>query len=93
MFTKLGGTVNKLSENFNKEIGNIKMEIENISKNKSEIKKTISEINNTLEGIHSPTKSLLLRVDCFLPGESQGWGSLVGCPLWGRTESDTTEAT
>ena len=22
----------------------------------------------------------------FLPGESQGWGSLVGCCLWGRTE-------
>ena len=29
----------------------------------------------------------------FLPKESQGWGSLVGCRLWGRTESDTTEAT
>ena len=29
----------------------------------------------------------------FLPGESQGQGSLVGCCLWGRTESDTTEAT
>ena len=29
----------------------------------------------------------------FLPGESQGWGSLVVCRLWGRTESDTTEAT
>ena len=29
----------------------------------------------------------------FLPGESQGWGSLAGCHLWGRTESDTTEAT
>ena len=29
----------------------------------------------------------------LLPGESQGLGSLVGCPLWGRTESDTTEAT
>ena len=29
----------------------------------------------------------------FLPGESQGWGSLVGCHLWGCTESDTTEAT
>ena len=28
----------------------------------------------------------------FLPGESQGWGSLVGCHLWGRTESDTIEA-
>ena len=29
----------------------------------------------------------------FLPGESQGRESLVGCRLWGRTESDTTEAT
>ena len=29
----------------------------------------------------------------FLPGESQGQGSLVGCCLWGRTESDTTDAT
>ena len=29
----------------------------------------------------------------FLPGESQGWGSLVGCRLWGRTESNRTEAT
>ena len=29
----------------------------------------------------------------FLPGERQGHGSLVGCRLWGRTESDTTEAT
>ena len=29
----------------------------------------------------------------FLTGESQGRGSLVGCCLWGRTESDTTEAT
>ena len=29
----------------------------------------------------------------FLPGESQGRGSLVGCHLWGRTELDTTEAT
>ena len=29
----------------------------------------------------------------FLPGESQGRGSLVGCHLWGHTESDMTEAT
>ena len=28
----------------------------------------------------------------FLPGESQGRGSLLGCHLWGRTGSDTTEA-
>ena len=29
----------------------------------------------------------------FLPGESQGWGSLVDCHLWGHTKSDTTEVT
>ena len=29
----------------------------------------------------------------FLPGESQGRGTLVGCRLWRRTESDMTEAT
>ena len=29
----------------------------------------------------------------FLPGESQGQRNLVGCCLWGRTESDTTEVT
>ena len=27
----------------------------------------------------------------FLSGESQGWRSLVGCRLWGRTESDMTK--
>ena len=31
--------------------------------------------------------------EVFLPGESQGQGSLAGCHLWGRTESATTEAT
>ena len=29
----------------------------------------------------------------FLPGESQGWRGLVGCRIWGRTESDATEVT
>ena len=29
----------------------------------------------------------------FLPGESQGQGSLAGCHPWGHTESDTTEVT
>ena len=29
----------------------------------------------------------------FLPGESQGRGSLVGCCLWGLTELDTSEVT
>ena len=32
-------------------------------------------------------------IPVFLPGESQGWGSLVGCRLWGHTESDMTEVT
>ena len=34
-----------------------------------------------------------LPTPVFLPGESQGRGSLVGCHLWGHTESDTTEVT
>ena len=38
-------------------------------------------------------KELGERTPVFLPGESQGQGSLVGCCLWGRTELDTTEAT
>ena len=29
----------------------------------------------------------------FLPGESQGQGSLVGCRLWGHTELNMTEVT
>ena len=29
----------------------------------------------------------------LLPGKSHGLRSLVGCHLWGRAESDTTEAT
>ena len=29
----------------------------------------------------------------FLPGESHGQRSLVGCSPWGHAESDTTEAT
>ena len=36
---------------------------------------------------------ICLSTPMFLPGESQGQGSLVSCRLWGRTESDTTEAT
>ena len=33
-----------------------------------------------------------LPTPVLLPGNSHGWRSLVGCSLWGRTESDTTEA-
>ena len=43
-----------------------------------------AEVSNRFKGL-----DLIDRV----PDESQGRGSLVGCRLWGRTESDTTEAT
>ena len=32
-------------------------------------------------------------LQCSCLENTQGWGSLVGCHLWGRTELDTTEAT
>ena len=38
---------------------------------------------------------LLFNPNCeiFYDEESQRWGSLVGCRLWGCTELDTTEVT
>ena len=42
---------------------------------------------------HALEKEIWQPTPVFLPGESQGRGSLVGCRLRGRTESDTTEAT
>ena len=41
----------------------------------------------------SPAWSSAQLTPVFLPGESQGRRSLVGCRLWGHTESDTTEVT
>ena len=38
-------------------------------------------------------KLLYTTSSVFLPGESQGRWSLVGCHLRGHTELDTTEAT
>ena len=40
-----------------------------------------------------PWRSQWRPTPVFLPGEPQGRGSLAGFRLWGRTESDTTEAT
>ena len=42
--------------------------------------------------IHALEKEMA-TTPVFLPGESQGRGSLVGHCLWGLTESDMTEAT
>ena len=33
----------------------------------------------------------MFKLHLEMAGEYQGWGSLVGCRLWGRTESDMTE--
>ena len=42
--------------------------------------------------LHALEKELATHSSA-LPRESQGQGCLVGCHLWGRTESDTTGAT
>ena len=42
---------------------------------------------------HALEKEMATHSNVLEPGESQGWGSLVGCRLWGCTESDTTEVT
>ena len=43
--------------------------------------------------LHALEKEMAKPTPVFLPGESQGRGSLMGCRLWGRTESDTTKVT
>ena len=47
----------------------------------------------TLRYTHLNWRRKWQPIPVFLPGESQGQGSLVVCRLWGCTESDTTEAT
>ena len=47
----------------------------------------------SLEDFINKTKGAIIPTPVFLPGESQGQGSLVGFHLWGRTELDTTEGT
>ena len=47
-----------------------------------------------IDGIRGkPREKEMATHSMFLPGESQGRGSLVGFRLWGHTESDTTEVT
>ena len=51
----------------------------------------LSDFNFTFAFMHWRRKWQPTPV--FLPGKSQGQGSLVGCRLWDRRESDMTEAT
>ena len=60
-------------------------------------KAAVHGVAKNREGLSDFTFTLWRRnwqpTPVFLPGESQGQRSLVGCRLRGRTESDTTEAT
>ena len=40
-------------------------------------------------GQENPLEKVMATYSSILPGESQGQRSLVGCRLWGHTESDT----
>ena len=42
---------------------------------------------------HALEKEMATHSNILAFNHSQGQGSLVGCRLWGLTESDTTEAT
>ena len=59
------------------------------SKESSAMKKTLVRS----VGQEDPWRRKWQPSPVFLPGESQGQGSLVGCCLWGHIESDMTEAT
>ena len=44
-------------------------------------------------GREDPLEEEMATLSSMLAGKIPGTGSLMGCHLWGRTESDTTEAT
>ena len=58
---------------------------------------TLCHLIDLFDGFNSTYSSAGRRkwqsTPVFLSGESQGQRSLVGCHLWGHTESDTSEAT
>ena len=49
--------------------------------------------DTTLMAESEELKSLLMKVSSVLAWRIPGTAELVGCRLWGRTESDTTEVT
>ena len=56
--------------------------------------KSQTELSNFTFNFHfHALKKEMATHSSDLPGESQGRQSLVGCHLWGLTESDMTEAT
>ena len=58
------------------------------------VQNEVAATNSELQSSHSSCwRRKWQPTPLFLPGESQGRGSLVGFRLWGHTESDTTEVT
>ena len=57
-----------------------------------EVKTRLSNFTFTFH-FHALEKEMATHSSVLAWGESQRWGSLVGCRLWDHTESDTTEAT
>ena len=55
--------------------------------------KSQTQLSNLTFTFHFHALEKAMATPVFLPGESQGQGSLVGCHLWGHTESDMTEVT
>ena len=58
-----------------------------------EVAKSQTRLSDFTFTFHFHALEKEMAIPVFLPGESQGQQSLVGCHLWGHTESDTTEAT
>ena len=52
----------------------------------------VEHSSSDLACMHALEKEMATH-SIILPGESQGQRSLVGCCLWGHTESDTAEVT
>ena len=58
------------------------------------VAKSQTQLSNFTFTFHFPAlEKDMETTPVFLPGESRGRGSLVGCRLWGHTELDMTEVT
>ena len=94
--------IEKMQERFNKDleeiqnqyimnnaIDEIKSTLERTNSRIIEAEDSVSEVEDRMVEINESEKP----TPVFLPREPQGLRGLVGCDVWGRTESDTTEAT
>ena len=57
------------------------------------VSKSWTQLSNFTFTFHVYAVGKEMATPVFLPGESQGQRSLVGCRLWGHTGLDTTDVT